>query len=53
MRRYIRSRLVIPQGQERWASCFNVHKKTIMRRISELEQETPSIVAMIEFAKNF
>jgi len=52
-KQYARQRLVTPREKKRWASCFHVSEKTIMKRIREIEQETPIIRRTIDFVKNF
>jgi hypothetical protein len=52
-RRSIRKRLAAPKRPEKWASVFHVHRKSIMKRISEIEEETPNLAKTIAFVKRF
>jgi hypothetical protein len=52
-KRSIRLRLAAPKGLEKWASVFHVDRKSIMKRILEIEQETPGVRKMIVLVKRF
>jgi len=49
----IKQRLVIPGEMKRWASCFHVSNKTVLKRIREIRKETPAIGRTIDFVKDF
>jgi hypothetical protein len=52
-KRSIGRRLAAPKALERWALIFHVHRKSITKRISEIEQETPNLGRIIAFVKRF
>lgn len=49
----IRRRLCAPKPLKNWFLCFHVSRKTIMRRIEEIDQETPHITEMVAFVRFF
>jgi len=49
----IRRYSVIPKAKKKWALRFKISKKTMMKRILEIEQETPEIGKMIDFLRRF
>ena len=52
-RHYVRMKSVWPKGYEKWASCFNLSEKTIVKRILEIEQEIPEIGKKMNFVRHF
>ena len=52
-RHYVRTKSVWPKPYEKWASCIHLSEKTIMKRVAEIEEETPSIFEKIAFLRRF
>jgi len=54
LRRWIRPKLVRPKRLEKWSAAFRLgSKKTIVKRLQEIEQETRYVPEKILFVKRF